>query len=264
MKKIISFGLGVLLLVPSLSLAQTATTTLTWSQRQSLIQILMQELQVLEQQIQQIIAQEQQSSQQVISVLPPGEGTAPVVPTASTSAASQVTPPPLQYPTPEILNMNNLDATFSPDNAQNGFTIGTFDLEYSGDWTATFHIDQQNVGSPITQTRASDGHSCFGYNCQFNGSDLQNLMVGLNYLPSPGTYTMTEHVYINGQDIQGSPMTFTFTVLPAQETLSQSIIQSGQQIQYQQNCINTAMANNPSGRTDRSQALASAIVQCGN
>src|ERR1700761_3799558 len=63
MKKISSVVLGVLLLVPSLSFAQVATistSTLTWSQRQSLIVALYAELAVLEQEIQQILTQQAQ------------------------------------------------------------------------------------------------------------------------------------------------------------------------------------------------------------
>ena len=73
MKKLGSIFLGILLFVPSFSFAQKATTstsTLTWSQKQSLIATLMQELQVLETAIAAIIAQQAQqasTTQQIIS-----------------------------------------------------------------------------------------------------------------------------------------------------------------------------------------------------
>lgn len=73
MKKLGTLFLGIILMVPSLSFAQEATTstsTLSWSQKQSLIAVLTQELQVLETAISAILAQQAQmasTTQQIIS-----------------------------------------------------------------------------------------------------------------------------------------------------------------------------------------------------
>lgn len=215
MKKLGTLFLGVLLLVPSLGFAQTATTSLTYDQRQSLIQLLLQEVQLLEQQIAQIIAQQQQQAQTLSTIQAQTQGTGSgainvQIPTPPVS--QDVVPTPSQYPTPEVVNVVNDNATFSATDAANGFTIGTFSVESSGPWRANFIVNPTGIGTPITQTQANNGNNCIGYVCSFSGNDVEDMMVGLDVLPPPGTYSLTEKVYIDSQLVSGSPMSFTFQV----------------------------------------------------
>lgn len=273
MKKLTAFVFGLLIVSPSLVFAQTMTP----AAKAQLIAALYAEVAVIEQEIQQIIAAQQQIQatqatqsqqiQQIVQSTTPTASTNPVAAPVVTTTQPVVTPP--QYPTPEVTDVVNNNATFSTDDSVNGYTAGTFTIAYSNLWRLNAYpikVSSPLINSVIIQLQGN-GQDCFQegqiVNCApFLGQGAENLMIGLDELPPPGSYTITipsisiedENTYAN-MSVGGTPLIFTFQVSAPIQPLGNTEVQ-------QESCINTADANAISAGEDASQAMATAVIAC--
>lgn len=274
MKKLTGLFLGALLLVPSLSFAQatTSTSTLTWSQKQSLIAILYQEVQLLEQQIAQIIAQQTiiLQNQQTPANNQPAQNTN-VTSSSAAGPATTTQTVSLAYPTPDIIGFTNNNLVIGANAfSSSPTTLGTFTLGYSIPWRSSpiFTVigPTTNPNFLTIEDHADQGQNyvrtlcypnlCLIYSPTSGVPDM--FSVGLTYVPPAGTYTITMNLGLinqsDGQEIVVSPMTFTLQVTPVPAPSQDT----------QQGCIDRTYAYEQTQGLDNSQAMVKAINSCPN
>lgn len=214
----------VLLIVPGISLAQTVPTDNT-----ALINALTALVQVLEQEIQSILAQQTAQTtvltsiaQSIQSNQSTGMGTPAPQTTDTTPVATSTVSVPV-IPTPKIVSVTQ-NSDFSASN----LSVGTFELQFLGYRLRYFPLQYSSPilsqnGVPIVVAINSQ---CTGISravCQWvvnapDNNDPVQFNVVLSALPAPGTYSLSiPSIPTELQDgglvqSMSSDITFTFTV----------------------------------------------------